>query len=220
MTTRPPLGSQRPSQSSLIGNVQLGQKPQFHREFSSQNRRIETQVDSTLEGESPHGIPKSNRPRPPPSRTASNVASPNPTEDFPNHPRGKPRLHFDILDGKVEANDSKSPLNASHVQEGASQAPLPMPTRPKRRSRPVIQKQRAQPTVVAKKDARPKPWALEVPALAPHYPPNGEYQYASEPEAVAANKRNLGTSNINISQDMPISFPGWVIIQRTSSMTV
>lgn len=175
MTTRPPLGSQRPSQPSLGGNVHLGQRTPSHREYSSSNRRTESHVDSANEGESPRGLSKNVRLKPIPSRSSSAVGSPRVnTEVVSKYPRGKPRLQFDIPSIKLEGESNVASPAMSLPQEEISHAPIPMPVRPGRRTRPTIPKQRTQPTSAVKKDARPRPYTLDVPTIAPHYPPNGE----------------------------------------------
>lgn len=160
MTTRPLLGSHRPPQSSLSGTVQAGQ-----------NRIKEERVDLLpTGGDSPYSLAKNARPKLTQSRSASAAGSPNAAQAIVKQPRGKPTLHFDIDHVKAEntnSADSESPENVSTES-------LPLPVRPGRRERPTVSKQRVQPTSTARKDARPKPYTLEVPTMAPQYPPNGK----------------------------------------------
>lgn len=182
MTTRPPLGTHRPPQSSLNGNVQVAQKPQSLRNYSSstQIRRAEERVDQVAEGESPHGPAKNARPNFNPSRSASAVGSPNVVEAAPKYPRGQPRLHFDIHPLQIKVEDDTSSLSPAAPDLPDNGPSIPLPVRPGRQNRPTVTKQRTQPTSTARKDARPKPYILEVPAIAPHYPPNGESKCLTE----------------------------------------
>jgi mediator of RNA polymerase II transcription subunit 12 len=58
--------------------------------------------------------------------------------------------------------------------------PMPLPARPGQHAPPAVDKARTTLGSSAKKDARPKPYILEVPAAAPHYSPNG----LSEPSSL------------------------------------
>lgn len=84
-------------------------------------------------------------------------------------PRGRPQLHFD-----VPSISNRSPRAA---QEGGQNEttikPVPLPVRPGQHAPPALDRSRTAPGTSGKKDARPKPYILEVPAAAPHYPPNG-----------------------------------------------
>ncbi len=84
-------------------------------------------------------------------------------------PRGRPQLHFDV--------PSVSNLSPRPAQDGAQNEtvikPMPLPVRPGKRDPPALEKARPSTTSSGKKDARPKPYVLETPAAAPHYPPNG-----------------------------------------------
>jgi mediator of RNA polymerase II transcription subunit 12 len=101
------------------------------------------------------------------SPKAASVATPTWKPLIP--PRGRPQLHSDV--------PSVSHLSPRPVQDGASTEvppkPVPLPVRPGKHIPPLPEKSRAAPIHVVKKDVRPKPYILEVPAAAPHYSPNG-----------------------------------------------
>ncbi|KAH7386149.1 RNA polymerase-like protein II mediator complex component Srb8 [Cadophora sp. MPI-SDFR-AT-0126] len=86
-------------------------------------------------------------------------------------PRGRPQLHFDV----------PSVINPRSAQEEGQYdttiKPMPLPVRPGQYVPPLSGKQRPLPVNTNKKDARPKPYTLEVPAIAPHYPPNGHADF-------------------------------------------
>ena len=86
-------------------------------------------------------------------------------------PRGRPQLHFDV----------PSVINPRSAQEGGqcdtTIKPMPLPVRPGQYVPPLSGKERPLPVNNSKKDARPKPYTLEVPAIAPHYLPNGRYPH-------------------------------------------
>lgn len=77
--------------------------------------------------------------------------------------------HFDV------PNPSNFSPRAS--QEGGHNdsaiKPMPLPVRPKQHGPPSTKKPRPVAGTAVKKDVRPKPYTLEVPAAAPRYPPNG-----------------------------------------------
>ena len=110
------------------------------------------------------------------SKDSSLVESPKPTSDATPRwrpsmpPRGRPQLHFD-----VPSISNRSPRVA---QEGGRipmpPKPMPLPERPGQHAPPAVDKARTVPGNNAKKDARPKPYNLEVPAAAPCYPPKGQ----------------------------------------------
>jgi len=84
-------------------------------------------------------------------------------------PRGRPQLHFD-----VPSVSNLSPRTAQEV--GNNEViikPMPLPVRPGQHAPPHLDKMRVAPGNAAKKDARPKPYVLEVPTSAPHYSVNG-----------------------------------------------
>jgi len=89
----------------------------------------------------------------------------------PLPPRGRPQLHSDVRVNAVDpymvrdSNQSEGPLKA-----------MPLPVRPGKHAPPPPHgKARAAPSSATKKDVRPKPYVLEVPAIAPCYPLNGTF---------------------------------------------
>lgn len=105
------------------------------------------------------------------------VSSPAPRSDgtaswrpsIPLPPRGRPILHFDV--------PSVGNLSPRPSQDGGADEPLikpmPLPVRPGQHPPPTSSRSRPQAGASLKKDARPRPYVLEVPTIAPHYPPNG-----------------------------------------------
>jgi mediator of RNA polymerase II transcription subunit 12 len=55
--------------------------------------------------------------------------------------------------------------------------PMPLPVRPGPHAPPVHDRMRIAAGNSAKKDARPKPYTLEVPTAAPHYSPSGMLEF-------------------------------------------
>ena len=86
-------------------------------------------------------------------------------------PRGRPQLHFDV--------PSISNSGPRAVQEGDRTGvainPMPLPIRPGHHPRPTVDRPRGEPGSAQKKDSRPKPYTLEVPAAAARYAESGMY---------------------------------------------
>jgi mediator of RNA polymerase II transcription subunit 12 len=184
MTTRPSVGRQPPQRS--LSSTNPVQRPAPHRSHSQQftssptRRGPENFVDLTFDGDT-----AATRPRIGASRLRVEIStdvkaieiveSPKPSSastptwkpSLP--PRGRPQLHFDV--------PSVSNLSPRPAQDGAQNEtvikPMPLPVRPGKRDPPALEKARPSTTSSGKKDARPKPYVLETPAAAPHYPPNG-----------------------------------------------
>ena len=190
MTSRP-VGSRQAPQRSLSSN--LTQRPPPQRTLSQQfppsspaRRNNEGFAELTTDGSDAAVGRYGSTPRNGGSRlkleiskdskNPSLVESPKPTSaatptwrpSIP--PRGRPQLHFDV--------PSVSNLSPRTAQEGGQNPmpvkPMPLPVRPGRHAPPPVEKARTTPGNAAKKDARPKPYTLEVPAAAPHYSPNGQ----------------------------------------------
>ena len=108
------------------------------------------------------------------SRAPSLVESPKPTSEAtptwkaPLPPRGRPHFHFDV----------PSTTSRSAAQEGAQMPSptksMPLPIRPGQHAPPTVDRALTISGNSAKKDARPKPYTLEVPLAAPRFPPNGQ----------------------------------------------
>ncbi|KAG4443322.1 hypothetical protein IFR05_001191 [Cadophora sp. M221] len=186
MTTRP-VGRQ-PPQRSLSSTGAIHQRPPPHRTHSQQftssspTRRGNDGglVDLTFDGEVARPRIGTSRLRveiSTDSKQADVVESPRPSSavtptwrpSLP--PRGRPQLHFDV----------PSVINPRSAQEGGQHdntiKPMPLPVRPGQHAPPLSGKQRPLLTNTNKKDARPKPYTLEVPAIAPHYSPNGHADF-------------------------------------------
>jgi mediator of RNA polymerase II transcription subunit 12 len=183
MTSRPSVGRQGPQRS--LSSTNALQRPPPHRTLSQQfsssspTRRGNEGLEFTFDSDARHG------PRVGTSRlrveiskdsgASEMVESPKPLSDAAPSwrpslpPRGRPQLHFDV--------PSVSNLSPRPAQEGgqieATIKPMPLPVRPGQHAPPSTEKSRLAPSNAAKKDARPKPYVLEVPAAAPHYSPNG-----------------------------------------------
>jgi len=187
MTSRPSVGRQPPQRS--LSSTNAIQRPPPHRTLSQQfssssptRRGNEGFVDLTFDGDAAlgrHG-PRIGTSRlrveiSKDSKASEMVESPKPISDATPTwrpsltPRGRPRLHFDV--------PSVSNLSPRPAQEGGQNEvtikPMPLPARPGQHAPPSSEKSRSASSSAAKKDARPKPYILEVPAAAPHYSPNG-----------------------------------------------
>ncbi|TVY92571.1 Mediator of RNA polymerase II transcription subunit, partial [Lachnellula willkommii] len=89
-------------------------------------------------------------------------------------PRGRPQLHFDI------PNPSNPGLGVSQQEAAHNEVnikAMPLPVRPGQHAPPTTEKARPALGNSAKKEGRPKPYVLEVPTLAPRYPPNGHADF-------------------------------------------
>lgn len=184
MTSRPPV-----QQRSLSNNNVL-QRPPQHRSVSQQfhssspsRRNNESFVDLTFEGSdgtqsrfgsaSKTGGSRLKLEITKDPKSSSLTESPKPILDAPppwkpSAPlRGRPQLHTD-----VSSNPSSSAAQDGH-NEILPVRPMPMPVRPGQHPPLNVDKFRVASGSVVKKDARPKPYTLEVPAAAPHYAPNG-----------------------------------------------
>jgi mediator of RNA polymerase II transcription subunit 12 len=97
----------------------------------------------------------------------TSVAAPTWRPSLP--PRGRPRIHFN-----VPSASNLSPRPSQDERENdAIIRPMPLPARPGQYVPPTREKSRMSLGNSAKKEARPKPYVLEVPTAAPHYSPNG-----------------------------------------------
>lgn len=190
MTSRPTLGHRQPVQRSLSTTTNVVQRPQPHRTLSQQfpstspaRRSNDSFVDLTFDG--PEGaqgrygtIPRMGsqlRLEILDSGNTEMVHSPKTTADLtPTQrpvapPRGRPQLHFDTPN-----TSNLSPCAAQDGSQNESAVkPMPLPIRPGQYAPPGSGKARVPTVAPAKRDARPKPYTLEVPAIAPRYPPNG-----------------------------------------------
>ena len=185
MSSRPNLGGSRALQRSSSMTSAAHNRPAPNRtlsqQFSSSSPTRQGFVDLTFDGDGTLGrhAPRIGTSRlrveiSKDSRASETVESPKPASDTTPTwrpslpPRGRPQLHFDV--------PSVSNLSPRPAQDGGHNEvmikPMPLPVRP-RHAPPSSQKTRSAPNNTAKKDARPKPYVLEVPADAPHYSPDG-----------------------------------------------
>lgn len=88
------------------------------------------------------------------------------------HPRGRPQLHFDVP--SISNPRSRSAQGAGDHSEVAM-TPMPLPLRPGHHPRPAPDRRRGEPAGAVKKDARPKPYVLEVPGAAARYSQGGTF---------------------------------------------
>jgi mediator of RNA polymerase II transcription subunit 12, fungi type len=87
--------------------------------------------------------------------------------------RGRPKFQFQGNRPQLQGASDVPLLSSIRGGENiTAQMSLPMPRRPSQNVR-CSPRERAPPASVLKKDARPKPYILEVPSAAPRCPPNG-----------------------------------------------
>lgn len=162
------------------------QRPSPHRSLSQQftsssptRRSNDSPVDLTFDGPEAMSrtIPKSrlNIEIGKNMNTGDLVESPTPTSELTptwkpsRYPRGRPQPHSSLA-GVNHADP--------HTAQGGSQnegtiKPMPLPVRPGQHAPSNLGRMRLASSSSVKKDARPKPYTLEVPAIAPNLPPNG-----------------------------------------------
>ncbi len=201
MTSRPPLGIQRQPQRSL-SVPGLSSRPTTYRSLSQNHQssptiRTENYVDLTFDGsdasQTRNNLSKIGRSRlnieiskdpknttvVPSSSKGSEVASD--LRSLPP-PRGKPTLQFsadlDAPDYFDFENTPSAPSSARRFEKSSSQVPLPLPKRPAQAIPSSVQRHKVDSRRSGpRRDARPKPYVLEVPSSAPRYPPNGMLVY-------------------------------------------
>ncbi|CAG8959099.1 hypothetical protein HYFRA_00012962 [Hymenoscyphus fraxineus] len=194
MTSRPTVGQRQPSQRSLSSTNVL-QRPAPHRTLSQQfpsssptRRNNDGFVDLTLDGtDAPQGrygtIPRMGGSR---LRLEISEASHPDLVESPNPATGlTPNWRTPVTSGARSQHhfDVPTPSNFSPraLQEGGQNdsaiKPMPLPVRPKQHGPASTKKPRPVAGAVVKKDVRPKPYTLEVPAAAPRYPPNGHIDF-------------------------------------------
>lgn len=188
MTARPNLGgSQRQPQRSLSANLIQRPQPNPSRSLSQQypplspvRRNNEGFTELAFDG-SDAGGRHANMARNGGSRLKLEISKASKNLDFVESPkatlestptwrpslppRGRPQLHFD-----VPSISNFSPQEGAQMEVPVKSMPLPV--RPGHHA-PAPDKARVVSGYSLKKDARPKPYVLEVPTAAPHYSPNG-----------------------------------------------
>lgn len=187
MTTKPLVGSQAQRQPQRPLNSNIISRPSPHRSqpSTSPTRRhndglIDLTVDvpdstparygaisrtggSRLKQELSHDSRASSQPE------SSNAGSLSFTSSKPAPPlRGRPRLHSDV----PHARSPGMGITIDQTQNYTSTKPMPLPVRPGRQT-PFHLEKSSPTTNNNKKDVRPKPYVLEIPAVAPSYAPNG-----------------------------------------------
>ncbi|ESZ89638.1 hypothetical protein SBOR_9976 [Sclerotinia borealis F-4128] len=191
MTTKPLVGSQtqRQSQRSLNSNITSRPSPQRSLSSTSPTRRHnEALIDLTLDVPDPTSVRYGQTSRAGGSRLkqeisnesrgsiqaeATSSASSNAISNRQYlSPRGRPQLHSDVLRSKA----SKSSLTPDQHFNQTSAKPFPLPVRPGQHAPPFVEKPGSSIGSSGKKDARPKPYVLEVPTAAP-YSPNGHADF-------------------------------------------
>lgn len=93
----------------------------------------------------------------------------------PRSPRGRPKTQFGGGRSQLPgANNSSTVTSIRGGENVTGQTPMPMPRRP-RQSVPssTAREQKVPQGTTVKKDVRPKPYVLTVPAAAAHYLTNG-----------------------------------------------
>ncbi|TGO16465.1 hypothetical protein BTUL_0028g00670 [Botrytis tulipae] len=192
MTTKPLVGSQaqRQSQRSLNPNITSRPSPQRSLSSTSPTRRHnEALIDLTLDvpdstsarygqtsraGGSRLKQEISNESRSSVQADASSLVPSNSTSNrqlLP--PRGRPQLHSDVL--RMRASKSILPSDQNHSQTPAK--PFAFPVRPGKYPPPSLDRPSPSIGPTGKRDARPKPFVLEVPLAAPSYSPNGHADF-------------------------------------------
>ncbi|KAF7892464.1 uncharacterized protein EAF02_000002 [Botrytis sinoallii] len=192
MTTKPLVGSQaqRQSQRSLNSNITSRPSPQRSLSSTSPTRRHnEALIDLTLDvpdstsarygqtsraGGSRLKQEISNESR---SSVQADASSLVPSTSISNRqllpPRGRPQLHSDAL--RMRASKSILPSDQNHSQTPAK--PFAFPVRPGQHPPPSLDRPSPSIGPTGKRDARPKPFVLEVPLAAPSYSPNGHADF-------------------------------------------
>lgn len=192
MTSRPA------GQRALSGSNVLQRPQQQHRSLSHQHasasstprRPNETIVDLTIENtdlaqarygtaHSRIGGSRLKLELTKDSNDAGTFESPRPILDAPSNwkpsavrSRGRPTLHSDM------ASSLSSGAEPERAPAVPPVRPMPMPARPGQQAPAMaMDKPKSAPATSARKDARPKPYTLEVPAAAPYYTPNGKFYY-------------------------------------------
>ncbi|KAF7867209.1 hypothetical protein EAF04_005292 [Stromatinia cepivora] len=192
MTTKPLVGSQaqRQSQRSLNSNITSRPSPQRTLSSTSPTRRYnEALIDSTLDVPDPTSVRYGQASRTGGSRLKQEISnesrSSSQTETLSSGPsniissrqtpppRGRPQLHSDVLRTRAPRSSLTSDENYNQIFT----RPFPLPVRPGRHASPFVEKQGSSIGSSGKKDARPKPFVLEIPPAAPSYSPNGHADF-------------------------------------------
>ncbi|KAI9740112.1 MAG: RNA polymerase II mediator complex subunit [Claussenomyces sp. TS43310] len=201
MSSRSSAGIQRQPQRSLSGTGALHRQSAAHRTLSPQyqtstvpRKSTESHVDLSMGIDALGGhfaVPRLADSRPKPrnptdsKKATASVESPQgiglPIDPQPTlKPRGRPRLQFDAECFRSPTRAQPLPRPAPKTQSTdtkSSHTRIPMPRRPREGTLHPARMQRPIPGIVQKKDARPKPYTLEISPAAPHYPPDGHTDF-------------------------------------------
>jgi hypothetical protein len=228
MTSRPFLGQRQPPPRRSLSTTNVIQRPPQHRTLSQQfpsssptRRSTDGFADLTFDGtdaaQGRYGtIPRmgGSRLKLEISDTSNHEFIESPKAMTANTPTWRPnvtpharsQLHFEI--------PNVSHLSPRAAQDGSNEEPaikpMPLPIRPGQHAPPSSRKARPIATNTVKKDVRPKPYTLEVPAAAPRFPPNGKLTW-TEHYVIYAN---------NCLKVMWISFLGQEIIPKINSQAI
>ncbi|KAF7960525.1 hypothetical protein EAE96_000205 [Botrytis aclada] len=192
MTTKPLVGSQaqRQSQRSLNSNITSRPSPQRSLSSTSPTRRHnEALIDLTLDVPDSTSARYGQTSRAGGSRLKQEISNESrssvqadasglvPSNFMSNRqflpPRGRPQLHSDVL--RMRASKSILPSDQNHGQTPAK--PFAFPVRPGQHPPPSLDRPSPSIGPTGKRDARPKPFVLEVPSAAPSYSPNGHADF-------------------------------------------
>jgi mediator of RNA polymerase II transcription subunit 12 len=194
MTSRPSAGIQRQPQRSSSGTGTLQRPSSTHRSLSQQYpssagvgaRRNENYVDLTDGADNTstrYSTPRNgSRLKTEFSKDSKSPAlrldSPKALEALPESlsdpiSRGPPKPHSNE-DGHHHPTQFISSVQGLEKVPGQNLMPMPMPRRPGQHSQVLRKSRRVTVGGSLKKEARPKPYTLEVPSIAPHYSPNGK----------------------------------------------
>ncbi|QSZ31014.1 hypothetical protein DSL72_000575 [Monilinia vaccinii-corymbosi] len=192
MTTKPLVGSQaqRQSQRSLNSNITPRSSPQRSLSSTSPTRRHnEALIDLTLDVPDSASVRYGQTSRAGGSRLKQEISNESrsssqaeasrstPSNTILNrqclHPRGRPQRHSDVLRTRA----FKSSLTPDQNSNQISAKSFPLPLRPGQHAPPSVYQPGSPIGSSGKKDARPKPWFLEIPTAAPSYSPNGHADF-------------------------------------------
>lgn len=192
MTTQPLVGSQAQQQSQRSLNPNITSRPSPQRSLPSNSptrRRNEALIDLTLDVPDSASVRFVQTSRAGGSRLKQEISNESrsssqveasrstPSNTISNRQclplRGRPQFHSDVL--RTRACTSSLTPDQNYNQILAKSFPLPV--RPGQHTSPFSHKLGTSIGSSGKKDARPKPWALEIPMAAPSYSPNGMFTH-------------------------------------------
>lgn len=230
MTTKPLVGSQaqRQSQSQRPLNTASIGRPSPHRSLSSTSpsrRHNENTIDLTVDVPDFASARYGSSSRMGGSRLKQELSNDSngsghaeihgggllslPISRPPLPLRGRPQLHSDVQ----QSRSSNIGIFPEQTHSHGSTKSMPLPVRPGQQAPPVVEKSNTSQTYPNKKDVRPRPYVLEVPAAAPFYAPNG---MSTGGPSLVINHSNANTS----AQVMPIFSPGTETMRKINSQSL